>query len=65
MHGQIKHFYAFGPFRFDTEERVLLRGSEPVALAPKVVETLLVLLQNAGHLVDKDELMKRVWPNAL
>jgi TolB-like protein/DNA-binding winged helix-turn-helix (wHTH) protein/Flp pilus assembly protein TadD len=58
-----KHFYTFGPFCFDPEERVLLRDKEPVSLAPKTVETLLVLLENAGHVVDKDELMRRVWPN--
>jgi TolB-like protein/DNA-binding winged helix-turn-helix (wHTH) protein len=64
MNGERKHFYAFGPFRLDPEERLLLRDGRPVPLAPKVTETLLLLIQNAGHLVDKDELMKRVWPDA-
>jgi pentatricopeptide repeat protein len=61
---QAKHFYAFGPFRLDTEKRVLVRDGTPVPLAPKAAEALLVLVQNAGHLVDKDDLMKRVWPDA-
>ena len=65
MNGQKKHFYVFGPFRFDREERILLRDSKPVPLAPKVTETLLLLVQNAGHLVDKDDLMKGVWPDVL
>jgi eukaryotic-like serine/threonine-protein kinase len=64
MNAQTKHFYVFGPFRFDPEERLLLRDGRPVPLAPKAVETLLLLVQNAGHLVDKDDLMKRVWPDA-
>jgi Tol biopolymer transport system component/DNA-binding winged helix-turn-helix (wHTH) protein len=64
MSWQAKHFYAFGPFRLDPEERLLLRDGRPVPLAPKVTETLFLLVQNAGHLVDKDELMKRVWPDA-
>jgi serine/threonine protein kinase len=64
MSGQTKHFYAFGPFRLDSEKRVLVRDGAPVPLAPKVAETLLVLVESAGHLVDKDELMKRVWPDA-
>src|SRR5713226_5803562 len=64
MNRQAKHFYTFGPFRFDPEERLLLRDGKPVPLAPKVMETLLLLVQNAGHLVDKDDLMKRVWPDA-
>jgi DNA-binding winged helix-turn-helix (wHTH) protein len=64
MENEPKHFYAFGPFRLDTEERVLRRDSQPIALTPKAVETLLVLLQNAGRLVEKDELMKKVWADA-
>ena len=59
-----KHFYAFGPFRLDSEKRVLVRDGTPVALAPKAAEALLVLVQNAGHLVGKDDLMKQVWPDA-
>ena len=64
MEKERKHFYAFGPFRLDTEERVLSRDSRPVALAPKAVETLLVLVENAGRLVEKDDLMKKVWPDS-
>jgi eukaryotic-like serine/threonine-protein kinase len=64
MDTQVKHFYVFGPFRFDPEERVLMRDGNPVPLGPKVVETLLLLVLNAGHLVDKDDLMKGVWPDA-
>jgi serine/threonine protein kinase/dipeptidyl aminopeptidase/acylaminoacyl peptidase len=64
MSGQTEHFYAFGPFRLDSEKRVLVRDDAPVPLAPKVAETLLLLVENAGHLVDKDELMRRVWPEA-
>src|ERR1017187_9244940 len=61
---QTKHFYAFGPFRLDSEKRVLVRDGTPVLLAPKAAEALLVLVENAGRLVDKDDLMKRVWPDA-
>jgi TolB-like protein/DNA-binding winged helix-turn-helix (wHTH) protein/Flp pilus assembly protein TadD len=60
---QNKHIYAFGPFRFDSQERLLLRDNRPVPLTPKVADTLCVLLQNAGHLVDKEELMRQVWPD--
>jgi len=64
MNVETKHFYVFGRFRIDPEERVLLRDGTPVPLGPKVFETLLLLIQNAGHLVDKDDLIKRVWPDA-
>ena len=64
MANEPKHFYVFGPFALDTEERVLRRDSQPIALTPKAVETLLVLLKTPGRLVRKDELMKKVWPDA-
>ncbi|HET6177869.1 MAG TPA: protein kinase [Candidatus Sulfotelmatobacter sp.] len=64
MSVQRKHFYAFGPFRLDFDKRVLVRDGVAVPLAPKVTEILLVLVEQAGHLVDKDTLIKRVWPDA-
>jgi TolB-like protein/DNA-binding winged helix-turn-helix (wHTH) protein len=57
-----KHLYAFGPYRLDAEERVLLRDGQPVILPPKDLETLLVLVEKAGHIVEKDELLEKVWP---
>jgi serine/threonine protein kinase/Tol biopolymer transport system component len=65
MSVHIKQFYAFGPFRLDSEKRVLVRDGRPIPLAPKGAEILLVLVENAGHLVDKDNLIKRVWPDAI
>ena len=61
---QTMHFYAFGPFRFDSEKRVLVRDGTPVPLAPKATEILLVLVENAGHLVEKETLINRVWRDA-
>jgi len=55
--------YEFGPYRIDTDERLLHRNGELVSLPPKVVGTLLVLVGNAGRMVDKDDLMKAVWPD--
>jgi DNA-binding winged helix-turn-helix (wHTH) protein/tetratricopeptide (TPR) repeat protein len=55
--------YEFGPFRLDSSERLLLRGGQPVQLAPKVFDTLSALLENSGRLVDKDELMATLWPD--
>ncbi|HEY6943616.1 MAG TPA: winged helix-turn-helix domain-containing protein [Candidatus Acidoferrum sp.] len=57
-----KHLYEFGPYRLDAEERVLRRDGQPVTLPPKDLETLLVLVQNAGHIVEKEELLEKVWP---
>lgn len=55
--------YDFGPYRADPAELRLLRNKEVVSITPKVFETLCVLLENAGHVVSKDELMKRIWPD--
>jgi DNA-binding winged helix-turn-helix (wHTH) protein/TolB-like protein len=54
--------YGFGPFHFDVEERVLLRDGQPVTLPPKDLETLLVLVERGGHIVEKEELLEKVWP---
>jgi TolB-like protein/DNA-binding winged helix-turn-helix (wHTH) protein/Flp pilus assembly protein TadD len=61
----VKHFYEFGPFRVDATERVLLREGERVPLKPKVVDTLLMLVQNSGHIFEVNELMEKVWPDTM
>ena len=63
MEGQIYQGYSFGPFVLDPVENLLLREGQPVLLPPKALETLLVLVQNPGHLIEKAELLKRVWPD--
>ena len=55
--------YEFGPFRLDVAERRLLRDGKPVSLAPKVLDTLVALVENSGRLVEKNELMSRLWPD--
>jgi TolB-like protein/DNA-binding winged helix-turn-helix (wHTH) protein len=56
--------YEFGPFRIDPKEQVLWRDGKVVPLSPKLFDTLLVLVQNSGHLVNKDEMLRRVWPDS-
>jgi TolB-like protein len=55
--------YEFGPYILDVRERVLTREGCAVPLTPKAFETLLVLVRNSGHVVEKDDLMKQVWPD--
>src|SRR5215217_5254463 len=64
MSKQIKYFYEFGQFRIDTVNRRLLRDGELVPLKAKAVETLLVLVQHCGEVVEKDDLMKLLWPDS-
>ena len=56
--------YRFGPFQLDIRERRLSRGSEVIPLRLKVFDTLRVLVENAGRLVTKQELLDTVWPDA-
>src|SRR5262245_48163070 len=55
--------YEFGAFRLDVRERALWCEGKLVPLTPKLVETLLALVEWSGHIVDKQELMERVWPD--
>jgi Tol biopolymer transport system component/DNA-binding winged helix-turn-helix (wHTH) protein len=57
--------YEFGPFRFIPAQRLLLRDGKPVSLTLKAFNLLHVLIQNRGHIVGKDELMKEVWPDQI
>jgi Tol biopolymer transport system component/DNA-binding winged helix-turn-helix (wHTH) protein len=63
MASQIKQLYEFGPFRLDTGERVLLRAGALVPLTPKALDTLIALVRNGGHVLEKEELLKAVWPD--
>ena len=54
--------YRFGPFHLDVRERRLSRGGEVIPLRLKVFDTLVILVENAGRLVTKQELLDTVWP---
>jgi Tol biopolymer transport system component/DNA-binding winged helix-turn-helix (wHTH) protein len=55
--------YKFGLFVLDARERLLLRDGEVVHITPKAFETLLVLLDNHGHLVERRDLLDKIWPD--
>ena len=63
MSRQVRHVYEFGPFRLDPEKPCLWRDGELVSLTPKAVETLLVLVQQNGRLVEREQLMSAIWPD--
>src|SRR5579864_1457134 len=56
--------YEFGEWRLDPAEHLLRRNGSAVPLGPKLFDTLLVLVENAGRLVSKEEFMKRVWADS-
>ncbi len=59
-----KHLHEFGPFRLNAKERLLLNEGEIVPLTPKAFDMLLALVENSGHLLEKNELMQRLWPDS-
>jgi len=59
-----KDLFEFGPFQICPSERLLTKGSEGIPLTPKAFETLLLLVENAGHALDKDEMLRRLWPDS-
>lgn len=65
MNQPTKRFYEFGPFRLDPSERLLLRDEGEVSLTPKVFDLLLVLVENSGRILEKDKLMKAIWPDSV
>ncbi len=57
--------YCFGPYRFDAKGRMLFRGSKDLGLPPKAADTLNLLLEHAGDVVDKSALLDTVWANVV
>src|SRR5215211_7196184 len=55
-------FYAFGPFLIDVKRRLLSRDGDAVPLKSKVLDLLLAMVEGRGRLLEKEELLKAVWP---
>ncbi len=64
MNGRQKYLYEFGSFQLDPVEHILLCDGKEISLTPKVFDTLAILVENHGHVVDKDSLMDSVWKDA-
>jgi len=64
MKVQQSHFYRFKSFHLNVAEHQLLHGDVSIPLTPKAFEVLVLLVENGGHLVDKDELLRTVWPDS-
>jgi predicted ATPase/DNA-binding winged helix-turn-helix (wHTH) protein len=57
--------YRFGRFELQPDERRLLDAGVPVALGPRAFDLLAALVEHAGHLLTKDQLLERVWPQVI
>jgi DNA-binding winged helix-turn-helix (wHTH) protein/TolB-like protein/Tfp pilus assembly protein PilF len=65
MKPEAKRIYQFGPFCMDGHKRLLLRNGQAVSLPSKAFDVLLLLVQHNGEVLEKDELMNRVWPDQI
>src|SRR5258708_3659660 len=54
--------FLFGPFFLNTAERTFRKDSELIQLTPKVFDLLTVMVENPGRLLEKDSLLKELWP---
>src|SRR5262245_22722281 len=62
---RVSAIYQFGPFQLDTAEHRLLREGEEVSLQLKAFETLCILVECAGRLITKEELLSQIWPGTI
>ena len=56
--------FEFDAFRLDATERRLARDGHPISLTPKAFDTLVLLVENCGHVLCKEELIREVWPDS-
>jgi Tol biopolymer transport system component/DNA-binding winged helix-turn-helix (wHTH) protein len=62
---QNSQFYEFGPFRLAPGEHRLYRNGEVILLPPKEFDLLLLLVQNSGQLMNRESLIRALWPNTV
>jgi|GEM_PF-142536 len=60
-----KRRYEFGEFQLDVSERLLMRGETVIDLKPKVFDLLVLLVQNAGRLMEKETIFQSLWPDTV
>ncbi|MEW6213488.1 MAG: transcriptional regulator, partial [Acidobacteriota bacterium] len=64
MRKKIGPVYEFGPFRVDAVQRQITRDGQTVPMQPKVFDTLLVLIENSGQVLEKEEMLRELWPES-
>ncbi|MFL6467437.1 MAG: winged helix-turn-helix domain-containing protein, partial [Pyrinomonadaceae bacterium] len=63
--GSKNGMYSFDRFKLDSEKLMLYRDETEITLAPKIVKTLAVLIENRGSILSKDELIEKVWDDSI
>jgi Tol biopolymer transport system component/DNA-binding winged helix-turn-helix (wHTH) protein len=59
------NIFEFEDFRLDASTRLLYRNGEQIALTPKAVETLIALVESAGEVIAKEELIQKIWADTI
>lgn len=57
--------YEFGAYRLDEQDRMLFREGEHVPLSPRAVALLLALVQAAGRVLTREQLLQQLWPDTV
>jgi DNA-binding winged helix-turn-helix (wHTH) protein/TolB-like protein/Tfp pilus assembly protein PilF len=65
MSNPANQIYEFGQFHLEVAERRLLREGQPLPLTPKAFDTLLLLVENSGHVLGRKQLLETLWPDAV
>src|SRR5262249_22415422 len=60
-----RRFYEFGPFRLDPNRHSLFCGDKIVALSPKAIQTLILLVENRGKLLGRETVIDALWPHVI
>src|SRR5713226_1546087 len=60
-----RNVYEFGSFSVDADRRLVLKADQAIPLTSKAFDTLLVLVQNHSRVMEKDELLKLIWPDTV
>ena len=56
--------YRFGGFELDASERTLMNGEKQIQLAPRVFDTLRILVEHGGHVLSKERMLAEVWEDS-
>lgn len=64
MHEIGTSVFGFGSFRLDVAERLLVGADGPIQLSPKVFDTLLMLVSNAGRVLSKEKMLAEIWDDS-
>jgi len=61
MNKPTNHFYEFGSLTLDTTTSILYRGGVELPLQPRLLKTLIVLVENSNTVVEREALIHAVW----